>query len=359
MKKHWMHYKFVYKAFFFWRFLLAFIAWVSVGWYPLHFVYLGQSPWGNFDGVHYVNIATSGYEQFQQAFFPLYPLLIGIVHTLKLLPPDAAGLVISHVAFLAALLVFYAYAKKFSESIAQWSVILLLAYPASFFFASVYTESLYFLFSILVIYLVEKYEFGKASMVGVLACATRLFGIFLWPYVLYKAYEKNKKLSPILFLFPLGLFSYMMYLYISVHDPLAFIHVQPQFGANRSGGHLIFLPQVLWRYANIIFFASKSTASYWVAILELVSFVSASVLVYLGWKKQSLRGLLLYSSCIVLLPSLTGTFSSVPRYILSAFPLFIVLGSLDNRVVKFVIVGLFSIGLVVMCSMFLQGYFVS
>jgi len=35
---------------------------------------------GNFDGVHYVRIASAGYEyQFTQAFFPLYPLLIKIV----------------------------------------------------------------------------------------------------------------------------------------------------------------------------------------------------------------------------------------------------------------------------------------
>src|SRR3989304_9578488 len=30
----------------------------------------------NFDGAHYLLIAKNGYSQYQQAFFPLYPLLI-------------------------------------------------------------------------------------------------------------------------------------------------------------------------------------------------------------------------------------------------------------------------------------------
>jgi len=32
--------------------------------------------WANFDGAHYINIARDGYHQFDQAFFPLYPLMI-------------------------------------------------------------------------------------------------------------------------------------------------------------------------------------------------------------------------------------------------------------------------------------------
>ena len=32
--------------------------------------------WGNFDGEHYISIAQRGYGQGEQAFFPLYSLLI-------------------------------------------------------------------------------------------------------------------------------------------------------------------------------------------------------------------------------------------------------------------------------------------
>src|SRR5688572_13183072 len=31
---------------------------------------------GNFDGAHYISISDVGYQLYQQAFFPLYPMLI-------------------------------------------------------------------------------------------------------------------------------------------------------------------------------------------------------------------------------------------------------------------------------------------
>ena len=51
--------------------------------------------WGNFDGVHYLTIAKSGYDGFgTQVFFPLYPMLI---NGLSRLVPNylLSGLIIS------------------------------------------------------------------------------------------------------------------------------------------------------------------------------------------------------------------------------------------------------------------------
>src|SRR4030042_4808501 len=59
--------------------------------------------WANFDGVHYLTIASTGYSaQYTQAFFPVYPLLMGVVSRF-VHNPVLAGLLISHIAFFGTL----------------------------------------------------------------------------------------------------------------------------------------------------------------------------------------------------------------------------------------------------------------
>ena len=102
---------------------------------------------GNFDGVHYLRIAQDGYAyQFTQAFFPLYPFLVRLISYLTFGNFLVAALLLSNLAFLAGLLLFYKLVKKnYDEKIAFWSCLFLLAFPTSFYFGAVYTEGLFFL----------------------------------------------------------------------------------------------------------------------------------------------------------------------------------------------------------------------
>ena len=64
--------------------------------------------WGNFDGVHYLRIAAEGYTaQFTQAFFPLYPRLVGILGRLINHEYIVAGFLISNFSFLLALIFLF------------------------------------------------------------------------------------------------------------------------------------------------------------------------------------------------------------------------------------------------------------
>src|SRR5215216_2110524 len=60
---------------------------------------LWLSTWANFDGLHYIHVAATGYDRFILPFFPLFPLAIKSVHTVTHLPWLLSGLVVSHVAF--------------------------------------------------------------------------------------------------------------------------------------------------------------------------------------------------------------------------------------------------------------------
>ena len=359
MRSLWKDLKFLLPAFVLWRVGIFFVEAAGRWWWPSKFLFLGTNPWANFDGLQYVVIATQGYLGYQQAYFPLYPMLIALVHVLSPgFPPVWTALIISHIAFFFGLLFFYQFAKSWGETAARWSVVLLLAYPASFYFASAYTESLFFALAAGFFLSCQKKRFGIAAIFALLASATRLFGVLLWPYLFWELLRNHKNIV-LSFLAPVGLIAYMVYLWHIRNDPLAFIHVQPHFGANRTGGAIVLLPVVFWRYLKIFLTVSKTTFSYWVAVFEAASFVFGAALGMFGFLNRKTRALALYGLAVLLVPTLTGTLSSIPRYMLSAFPLFIVFAMVHNNRIKTAAVMVGIAGLTVATSLFLAGYFIS
>ncbi len=320
----------------------------------------------NFDGVHYLLIAKNGYQQFQQAFFPLYPLLIRWLSPIFLNNLLITALVISNFSFLLGLYFFAQYLKR--EKIDQYQsiILLLLLFPTSFFFGAVYTEGVFFLLFVLMLFFLKKRQYFLAAFFSLLASLTRLIGLFLM-ITIFLNLIKNKKLklsSFILLFFPLiGFFLYAFYLWLTTGDPLFFLNSQPAFGANRST-HIIFLPQVYWRYIKI-FFTASFNHQYFIALAEFIFFNFVLVILLFDLKKNYFRkklgllGLNIFSLINLLLPSFTGTFSSIPRYLLLSLSFFIYLGEINNRL-KLIIIGIvFLLFHIVFLSFFSQGYFIA
>ncbi len=362
MKKRWRDVGIIVLFFLLWRIVLSFIEYLAPAFWTIRQGYLGLSHWANFDGVHYVSIARAGYRQYLEAFFPLYPGFIHILSGFFPLSFEMAGLFISHIFFVCGLVLFWKLATMEKGVRPWWSMVFLLVYPMSFFFAAAYTSSMYFFLAAGTFYAAKKGRWAIAGLMGFFASATQIFGIFLFLGLLVE-YIKTKKNNSMnwlwLLLVPFGLFSYMIYLWHTRGDPLAFYHVQPAFGAQRSAGGIILLPQVLWRYMKILTQSSMETVQYWVAALESGTFLLTMWLLWRGMKQKISPSYLIYSAAVIVLPTLTGTFSSLPRYFLSAFPLFFVLGGIKSAVGKIFLALLFGIGLLLAGSLFLQGYFVS
>src|SRR3989344_1049631 len=89
--------------------------------------------WANFDGVHYIGIAEKSYfAQFTQAFFPFYPLLIRTFNSLTG-SSILSGLLISHLSFLAALIMgFKLFKLDLKPHQAKTALLFLLMFPTSF-----------------------------------------------------------------------------------------------------------------------------------------------------------------------------------------------------------------------------------
>lgn len=316
-----------------------------------HFVWA----FGNFDGVHYLRIAQDGYAyQFTQAFFPLYPILIKIVSYATFGNFLIAALLISNASFLAGLLIFYRLVTKiYNAKIAFWSMLFLLSFPTSFYFGSVYTEGVFFLIIVSAFYLFAQDKILWASVIGSFASATRLIGLFLTPALI-----KNFKIESItpLIIVPAGLVIYMIYLKLAFNNPFYFLTAQSIWGQERSTSEVILLPQVFWRYLKI--FATTEGLVLANAALEFIATVFALWLLIVGAKKIN-RNWLIFASLAIVVPTLTGTLASMPRYVLMAFPVYIILAQIENRQIKILILAIFSALLFVTTTLFTQGYWIA
>ena len=337
--------KFIFTIFIIWRVNLEVLAWIGRKLFPLRQGFLGPIPWANFDGVHYLSIAENGYYQFQQAFFPLYPLLIRFLGKLLRGNFVLAGMLISNLSLLGVLILLWKLLdieaiKKIGEikEIKKWVIVFVLFFPTSFFFGSIYTESFFLFLILLSFYALKKRKWGMYFLGASLASAVKLVGAFLF--------------------LPLGLIAYMIYLKKTVDDSLFFIHAQPAFGAGRSAGKIILLPQVYWRYFKIFTTVSWSNYDYGIALLEFIVFNFALLLLWLGWRRGLPKSWLLFSALAVIGPTLTGSLSSIPRYVLSAFPIFIVMAGF-NKKLKYFLFSIFYFLFSILTILFTRGFFVS
>lgn len=324
-------------------------------------------PFANFDGVHYLTIANVGYTT-EAGFFPLYPLVI------KLFGFDGSienyffsGLVFSNIAFIIGLIFLYKLIKlDFSDNVAKQSIIYLLIFPTSFYFACIYSESLFFLLSILTFYFARKRKWLYVGIFGMLLSATRIVGILILPVLFWEFYilEKNtrqvniKRILPLILL-PVGLLSYMLFNFLHWGNLLYFVKAQGLFGNSRSVDQIILFPQTIFRYFKIITTVSFQQYELWVASLELGITVFALFMLFVSLRKKIRMSYIIFSILALLLPISSGTLSGMPRYILVIFPIYIALASIENKFLKTIysIVSVFL--LIILWTLFSKGYYVA
>ncbi len=332
------------------------------------------SSWAGFDGAHYIKIAKEGYHQYDQAFFPLYPTLIR--HTAQLFQNNhlIAALLISNISFFIGVILFYnIILLLFKRKTALWATIFLLAYPTAFFFSAAYTESLMLLVITATVYCFLKKKTFWSLAFSPFSSLIRLQGVLVSILIAFfsvpglsvnriRSSLNMKNLIAVFFPF-LGLLSYMIFLKITTGDALYFINAQPVFGASRSVGFIL-LPQVYYRYFKI-FLTSDIHFQYFVALFECIVFTICLFIclyqTYLFWKERNAGklGIALFSLSYILLPTLSGTFLSMPRFSLFAWSLFIFLGGLASNRIKTALLFLFIILQILCTALFTQSYFIS
>jgi hypothetical protein len=360
----------------------------------------------NFDGFHYTKIARDGYQYLQQAFFPFYPQLISFFQKIF----DSfliSSLLISNLSFILLLVGFWKLLELegIKRGAIKKSLFFLVIFPTSFYFVSAYTESLFLLLVLWSFYFAQKGKFFWAGLLAGFASYTRPIGIFLLPALLVEYYQqesrrkmrerlaalKERIMNPRrnhfayllqsriphfknLFFISLsswGLLKYMYYLKKTQGDWFYFAKVQPDFGAQRSVDKLILLYQVFWRYLKMVFTVYPRQWLYFNVWFELLVSVLFLGLLLWGWYKRKEYKIrpswLTFATAAYFLPTFTGTFSSMPRYVLVCFPAFLVLARIFADLkkrhgfsrIEWLYLGVSLLLLIVSSAFFFRGYWVA
>ena len=200
---------------------------------------------------------------------------------------------------------------------------------------------------------------------GGLASATRLVGIFLLPALIVERWQAQKDgdrrwldFWPLLLILA-GLVSYMVYLQKTVGDPLYFVHLQGFLKTGRTGGRIILPYQVCWRYLKMIC-TTKADVLYFTVWLELLTSGLFLGLIIFSYRQIRLS-YFIFMVLAYITPTLSGTFSSMPRYVLILFPGFMVLPLLVEKHSWFKRVYLFFAIILGMAAvmLFTRGYWVA
>lgn len=377
----------IIKLFLVWRLLLfipvllgsAFInLGPSVPYFEINYFYpdlpeiLNFSPikaWANFDGVHYINIASKGYVN-EGRFFPLLSIIIYILSIGNLYFPITflVALILPNIIFFAALFLLYKLLRlDYNEKSAFNIIKVLLIYPLSFFFISVYTEGLFLLLSVSCFYLIRKRLWWQASLVTMLLASTRFVGIFMIPVFIYefwitekpKTFKQYLRIPLMSFISILGVAAYSVYNYFKWGDFLYFLNAHTALGNGRTSSELILPLQTIYRYFKILTTMPYYKFEWSVALLELASFFFAAVLLFIAWKKKVRLSYLIFGCLVFFLPSFSGTFSGLPRYTLAAFPILIALGLIQNKYIK---IGYYLVSIlltIILLMFFTRAYFIA
>lgn len=292
----------------------------------------------NWDGAHYLQIANYGYtSKLEYAFFPFYPIAINFVEKIT---GDflTAGILISVISTYFALNFLYELISlEFGKQYALKGIIALLFFPFSFHLITVYTEGLFLFLTIGAFLFARKKNYFWASVFAALASVTRLAGLAA-VIALIVSYRKNW----IVWFASSGFIAYAFYLYIQTGDPFYFISAQSNFWHSGLAipGSVLFhsLKQLL--LPGFVFNNFR----------DLLDFMFTIFGILMVWKvvKKLSFDYAIFAIISILLPLFSPTLAPMPRYLLTIFPIFIVLNFFKNRY--------FSIFYQIICLMLMSVY---
>jgi hypothetical protein len=345
--------------------------------------------WSHWDGEHYVALAMGGYlnppDNVSPAFFPLYPLLLRSFAELFGGPISKEALSVwaplLSLLFLpfAFYFIYHIALDGWGERVARGTVLILAFFPTTFFLNAAYTESVFLALSAGSLWAMRvRRDLLLACILAGFAAATRNVGVFLVAPLMYewiKDIERFRWRGIYLLLAPGGLLAYMGYLWMRFGDPLLFYSAQESWGrqatgpldtASRAWGSAVegagrLFDPGLWAHPSLGNVANHIAGAG--NFFNVAFFVFAVVVLLAGLRDLPLS-LTVYGLLLVAPATLFGTPGSplmgTPRYVLVAFPIFIVLTLLfRNRLLLggwLVMSTLISLAL---CGLFVSWRFVA
>ncbi len=164
---------------------------------------MGWELFTHWDGKWYEDIATRGYtydaknlkEIYSIAFLPAYSILCNLGMRTGL-PFAVVGTLINNGCFLWAAYAMYRWVEEIhSTKLARWTTIALTCFPYSMFGTTAYTEGLFLLSTTASMRSFDRREYWKASLWGMVATTTRMFGLALAPTFILVAWKQRRSIA--------------------------------------------------------------------------------------------------------------------------------------------------------------------
>ena len=282
------------------------------------------------------------------AYFPLYPFTAGYVGRLfgsSAAAPYLGGIVVSWVAFAAAMVVLFELARlDLDETGARRAVILIAVFPFSFFFGMVYTESLFLLLTLLAFYAFRRHQWIAGGFAGACATATRVNGILMLPALAVTAWQQRSSAPRDrvrafvgLLLVGGGIAAYSFYVYRLSGNPFEWVVSITGWNYHPTGPPWVAPVRLIQRLVTEPrhYFRTDPMAAYDTLYgLTGIAFAAATPVVW--YRLGAAYGLFMLVN--LWLPLSSGVFEGVGRYCSVLFPFFVWLASTRSRAVFAVVV---------------------
>lgn len=321
------------------------------------------SLWYRWDTIWYLDIAENGYNYNEDtlssvSFFPLYPLLIRI---LMIVTPNPliAGLLISISCFLLSLIMLYRLTllETKSHEISLRATFMLAFFPTAIFLFTAYTESLFLLLSLIVVYEARSKRYWSAGIIGAVASAVRIPGILLLAIVFIEWLQdwKNNEVSwrefiPIM-LMPSGLAIFLGYLAVQFGNPFIFIQSTSNNTTNLNAGPVSAL-------AREIQYLVVGNEHYIITVpMGIFALILGLLLIYPIAKNIRLS-YAVYVALSLFLPVWGGPIQGMMRFIIVLFPIYMMLAIWGRH--KWVNLIYATVSLMIFCIytlLYIRGFF--
>jgi hypothetical protein len=316
------------------------------GWQPpwLHDLGPATDVWARWDSAWFLFVAHHGYGPAHDAaaFYPLYPLLVGLLGRALLGHYVVAGIVVSLAAtFGSFLLLERLVAAHLGRATARRAVLYLALAPTALFLQAVYSESLFLLLALAAFLLAERGRFLGAGAAAGLALLTRPVAFALLPALALIAWRSPQRRPALarLGVAPLLFALYPLTLWLQAGDPLAFLraeqspvwarHVSP---AGPLGGIWDGLRAGAASLEGLVTGSGAHVSSQNVLLLASLGLFLA--LLAVAWRRLdpawSLFATLALAEALSV-PSGRWPLLSLPRFGLVLFPLWVALATLGER----------------------------
>ena len=301
-------------------------------------------PLARWDAVWYRSVAVDGYRydpaspENNIGFYPLYPLLLRGLSAALPVPILWLGIGFSLACLLGALwLAGNLFFEWGGRATAIRGLSALLLFPTSFYFASVYTESLFLLLTVSALCAARRQKWLMAGGAGFLASLTRLNGFLIAIPIAWYAWRAwRRPRREVLDAGPgphgtraaalagtalpfVGAAVYPLYLWVRFRDPLLYIHSKAVGWGMRSAPLWVIATNTARELRESVLAPAR------LENLSVLSQLASAVLFVWLTVRLFRRGLIaegLYAAATLLLLLHASTLSGMDRYVLTLFPCF-------------------------------------